>query len=330
MNELRKSFATPMLTMWADKSEAQIRRELKHHGMTALTALGNDFGDRFHGTSTGVLALTDSDLSGGTDVLTLYDGYGISTIDDGAYLCDKYRVGDYVAAILTDTLITDAVGVITAITVATPSISVTWQGSASETTNGIKIVKANALEVLTAADTDYNKSFEGLAAITRATSVHGLSGSSVPAWTPAFADATGGRIDGVRLQYASDEVGKFGGKITHMTVDQAVRRDWMDSERSQMRHNSPVNMETDGSIKSGTRKIISNKRCEPGALTGWQKGALKRWTLLPKPDGKFSWGDGMESENYSRMIFNMPMPAALVCRARKHFAYFTGLDRHGV
>jgi hypothetical protein len=220
---------------------------------------------------------------------------------------------------------------VTAISGANGTIDVTWQGSGpTDSTNGLKIVKANALEVLTAADTDFNKSFEGLAAITRATSVHGLATSSVAAWSAAYADATGGRLDGIRLHQAADEMKKWGRRMTHAFADYAVIRDLIDSERSLLRHSGEGKMETDGDVKFGSTKITKTKRCEPGVFTGYQKGDILTWSLLPKADGSYSWPDGMESEDYSRIVFNMPTPMAMVCRARKGVVYFTGLDRHGV
>ena len=123
---------------------------------------------------------------------------------------------------------------------------------------------------------------------------------------------------------AEDEIGnEGGGKVTHLLMDQGVRRDWIAYERAGVRFNDPLSMETDGSIKSKGRKILATRRVPPGYVYAFDKSSLSKWTLLPKPDGKFSWGDGKEYIDENAVVFRIDMPVALICRNRKKHAYFT-------
>ena len=328
---LNKRFDAPLLEQWSDKAEAQIKRVLKYKATKGLRAMAREFSDQFYGTSVGTVALTDTDVSGTTATLTLHSGYGQSTISNAAFLASKFKVGETIALVNGSTLVTNGIGTITAVTPATPSIGVTFVGSVTVSDNNLKIVKAasqgHTEETPALAHTQYNKALVGLVDITRTASVHGVSSSSIPDWSVAYADTSGGAFDGVRLRAGEDEMEEWDGKIEILVIDKAVYRDWYRTERSILRHDDPVNMETDGNIKSGKRKIVKTRRAIPAEATGFKKSALRRWSLLPKPDSDFSWAEGMKREDRSALVFSMNMPVALICRNRKHFAYWTGLDR---
>ena len=74
----------------------------------------------------------------------------------------------------------------------------------------------------------------------------------------AYSDTTTARFNGLEVIRAEDEIGnKGGGKVTHILIDQGVRRDWINYERAAVRFSDPLSMETDGSIKSKGRKILT-------------------------------------------------------------------------
>lgn len=322
-----KRFTASKTARWIDTKnpEAELKKQLVYQGMKAVQDLGRHFSDYSYGYSTGVLALTDSDLAGGTDTLTLKDAYGDATtnIDTAAYLAAMFKVGDWVAAINDSTLVTSGIGEITAITAATPSIAVTWNGSASDTTNDLKIVKANSLENTTLAGTDFNKGLVGWLEMLTSTSVHSLASSSVANWSVAYSDTAAGRFSGVKLHRAKDEIrNEGGGKVTDMVIDQGVYRDLIALQQAALRFSDPFAMELDGDVKSKGMKIFSSRRVPPGMVILYDRKSVKRMSLLPKPGERLAWSDGEKIKDQSGYVFCLDFPCQRVVTNRKNLAYF--------
>lgn len=322
--QFNKRFEASLLAKAGDKGSAnQVAKQLKHQAKMAVFDIARHYSDYFYGLSTGILALTDTDLSGGTDVLTLKAGYGQSGITNAAFLADKFRVGDRIAVLNAGTLVTGAIGTITAVTAATPSISVTWIGTPSETTNDLQIVKANSMENTTVAGTDYNRGLVGLLDGMLTSSVHSLSHAR---WLPSYSDTTGGRFSGIRLRRAADEIAnEGGGKLNTLIYSQGIHRDMIAAERALVRFDDPFAMELDGDVKAKGRTIFSSRRVPPGYAFVGDKSSLKRWQLGAKPDGSMGWADGIEREDKSVVVFSMDMFVGLNWENRQNWAYFTGL-----
>ena len=322
MQQFNKRFNASRLAMYADKTEAQIEKQLRFQGAHALRDLSRHFSDYFYGTSNAYLAQASATQTATTMTVTLIGGYGVSGITDGSFLASKFKVGDYVAAINGGALVANAIGKVGTVA-TTPRLVITWNGDVT-LTSGDYIVKANSKENTTIAGTDYSRGLVGLVDITTASSVHSLADSTDANWSVAYSDTTSTRFNGTKVTRADDEIGnEGGGKVTHILIDQGVRRDWINYERAAVRFNDPLSMETDGNIKSKGRKILASRRVPPGYVYTFDKSALSKWTLLPKPDGKFSWGDGKEYIDENALVFRIDMPCALITRNRKKFAYFT-------
>lgn len=308
-------------------SRNQVVRDLSIRGLQTVRAMGEHYSDYVYGYSTAILARTSTDATQSSGAYTLDQGYD-STVTDGAYICDKFRVGDRVAALdasNSNALLANAIGTVTAVTVATPSITVTWAGSVN-TDAGDFIVKTNSMGNTDIDDTDYNRGLVGFLDMAKTASVHGLSSSSVADWSIALADTAGGRMTGIRARKMIDEVlDEGGGTVSHIVTTRGVYRDLIDYERSALQVSDPMSMEIDGNVKSKGRKIITTKKVPPGYLFAFDKKALSRWALLPKPDGKFSWGEGKEYTDQSAMVFSIDMPVATLIKNRKCLAYASGL-----
>jgi len=321
---LNKRFECSRFQMYIDEhgGDTQIRKVLKHNSLHGIRALARQKSDYFWGSSTAILALTDTDVTTGTSqTLTLKNGYGRSDITNFAFICDKFRVNERVAVLNAGTLVPGAVGKITAITPATPSLTIAFDVAPSaDATNGLQIVKANTLDN---AKSDYNRGLVGMIDGMFTASVHGLSHA---AWLPAKTDTTGGRFSGVRLHGAADEVNnQGGGKINKIFMAQGVYRDQLSLYQAAVRYDDPFAMEMDGDVKSKGRKFFKSRRVPPGYTIVGDMSGLTRWQLLPNKDGSMRWGDGKEREDRSAIVFRIDVPLQLIWKNRRKFAVFTGL-----
>lgn len=321
-------FNASLLAQYGDKSEAQIKRQLKFQAGTKLAAMGRHFADYFHGVSTAYLAQVSDASTGTTLTHTLIGGYGVSGITTSSFIADKFRAGDRVALIRSAALVTNAIGKIGAVDTTNGYITVTWNGSVTSV-SGDYVVKANSMENTTISATDYNKGLVGLIDMTQTASVHGVSNASVSNWDVAFSDTTGGRFTGARIHRGRDEIKNKGGMepANILFLDQGVYRDMIANERSSLRFADPMGMELDGSVKAKGLKIFSSRRVPPGYATLGVKSSIRKWSLLPKPDGSANWGDGKELIDQNGKVFRMDWPVALVCKKRRNLAYWTGLTR---
>ena len=305
-------------------SRNQVTRDLTLRGLQKIRALGEHWSDYIYGYSTARLARTSTNATQSSGTYTLDQGYD-STVTNAAYIADKFKEGDRVALIRSAALVTNAIGTITAVTAATPSIAVTWNGSVDSDANDL-VVKANSMGNTDIDDTDYIRGLVGLLDMAKTASVHGLSSSSVPDWDIANGDTAGGRMTGLRLRQYHDEIAdEGGGKATHVVTTRGVYRDLIDLERPAMRYSDPLGMELDGNVKMKGVKIVATKKVPPGYLFTFDKSALSRWNLLPKPDGSFAWSDGKEYIDQSGFVFAMDMPCATLIKNRKKLAYASGL-----
>lgn len=325
------SFTSTELTRWADKGNTnQVIKQLKLQGRQKVDAFKRHFSDYFWGTSVGTLALTDSDLAGGTDTLTLKYGYGSSTITNAAFIADKFRVGDWVSAVNGSSLVANAIGEVTARSTSTPSIDVTWNGAATDSTNDLKIVKANSMENTTIDGTDYNYGLVGMMDLWNTASVHSVTSGTYADWSLARSVSSGGRMNGVKYRAMKDAIENYAPaqhKPNLFILAQGVRRDMIAYERAGLRFDDAFDMEIDGDIKARGTTIFSSRRVPPGYASLGAKSALKKIALLPQPDGEggLGWEDGEKLENRSVFRFDIDWVGGLVHTCRKAWALETGL-----
>lgn len=305
-------------------SRNQVTRDLTLRGLQTVRAMGEHWSDYVYGYSTARLARTSTNATSASQTLVLDQGYD-STVTNLPYIADKFKVGDRIAVIRAAALVTNGIGTITAVTPSTATLAATMIGSCDVDANDL-IVKANSMGNTDIDDTDYNRGLVGLLDMCKTASVHSLSSSSVADWDLALADTNGGRITGNRIRQAIDEIEDEGsGSVSHLVTTRGVYRDLIDLERPSVRFSDPLGMEIDGNVKMKGRKIVKTKKVPPGYLFAFDKSALSRWNLLPKPDGQFAWSDGKEYIDQSGLVFAMDMPCQTIVKNRKKLAYFSGL-----
>lgn len=332
--QFNKRFTASLMASYVAKNngEAQLKEQLMYQAVDAIDTLAGHYSEYFYGYSTAVLAITDTDVSGTTGTITLKNAYGSAALNDFTHLASLFRVGDVVALIAagSDALIdANAIGTITAINAATPSITLAFIGSvAAFTTNGIRVVKANSLDQ-TITGTDLNRGIVGLLDMATSTSVQGISSSSVPDWSPAMADVAGGRLSGIRIRKAKDEIKNFGGgNADLLVIDQGVHRDLIAQQQVALRFTDPFALELDGEVKNKGLTFFKSRRTPPGFAWLLAKRSFNRMNLLPKPTpGGITWKDGEKLEDRNALVFSMDWPAQMVTTNRKDMAYWSGLTR---
>lgn len=321
---LNKRFECSRFQMYIDEhgGDTQIRKVLKHNSLHAVRALARQKSDYFWGSSTAILALTDTDLTTGTSqTITLKNGYGRSDITNAAFIADKFRVNERVAILDAGVLSAGAVGKITAINTATPSLTITFDSApTANTNNNLQVVKANTLDNT---KSDFNRGLVGMVDGMFTASVHGLTHTN---WVPAGTDVSGGRFSGVRLHKADDEINnQGGGRAKKIFMAQGVYRDQLSLYQAAVRYDDPFAMEMDGDVKSKGRKFFKSRRVPNGFTIVGDPSGLNKWQLLPNKDGSMRWGDGKEREDRSAIVFRIDVPLQMIWKNRKKFYVFTGL-----
>ena len=332
LSQANARFTASKLAQYAAKGQVnEIEDQLKRQAAKKVQAMARKFSIHTHGTSVGTLALTDTTIASATSQndLVLKDGFGVSTIDNAAYLASLFRLNERVAIVNGSTLTAGSFGYIDAAPdAANGEIDITHDGTATGTTdNDLKIVGAASLEATTLAGTDYNKAINGWADFVNSSSLHGIATSSYAIWA-ANTDATGGRMTPDRLQKARHTIGNLGGgKLNALMMSQGAERDWIKQEQALVRHDSAKGMETDGSVKFGSVPIMTSRFVPPGVVRAFDKRSIKKISLLPKPEksGGLSWGDGKELIDKDGYVFEVNMVAGLFCTNRANLYEFTSV-----
>ena len=326
-----KRFSITEQAKWIQQksSNAMIEKQMRFQAGKAVKALGRYTSDSFYGVSSGYKAMLSADPGGAatSHTLSLDNAYGYSEIDDAAYIANLFRVGDRVALIRAAALVANGIGTISAVTAATPSITVTWIGSCDPADNDY-VVLANSQENTTVAGTDYARGYVGLIDGLTTDTVHSLSATTYPHWAAVTADSTGGRLTGTRIVKARHEIRNTGGgNMDCMYLDQGVERDMIALKDAAVRLSSTFGMEMDGSIKSKGVDIKTSRRVPPGFAIMGVKKSLQRMSLLPKPSEDIPWGDGRFIPDRSAMVYSIDWPSAMIWLNRGNFKLHYGLTQ---
>lgn len=301
---------------------AELKRQIVYQGAKKVQDLARHWADYLYGLSTGILCTTTTAATQASGTYTLTNGYNQSTITGASLIADKFKVGDYVAAFNPTGPAIRGIGQVTAVTAGTPSIAITWNGSTT-TVSGDWIIKANSLENTTAAGTDLNRGMTGLLDVALSTSVHGLSGGTVPNWNVAFSDTTSSRWSGIMLHRANDEI-RFqgGGAVDTVIIAPGVYRDVLSLQQAALRFQDPFALELDGQIKSQGVKFFSSKRVPGGWVWCLDSKSYRKLDVMPKPGNGVSWGDGIRLIDSSGYVFPINLLCQMVMLNRKNMAYF--------
>lgn len=297
--------------------------QFKYQGIKAVESISNNFGFDWYGFSNGVRCNTSTNATQSSGVYTLIDAFGVAAIDTADYIGGMFQVGDRVALIRTGALVTNGIGTITAVTPATPSITVTWNGSVDADAND-SIVLANSIENTTIAGTNYNLAPVGMLDMMTSASLHGLTHAN---WVAALADTAGGRFTGVRLRKMKQAIAnKGGGKLTDVIWSNGVSNDVFALQSGALRFNDPFAMELDGDAKSKGVAFRTSRKALPGYALAFDRSAIRKFSLLDMPkEGDQVWDDGDKIEGRNAYAFSIDFPVALVCTNRQNLAYASGL-----
>lgn len=321
-------FAIGDIAKYADRgNENQLARQIVMQGTQKVEAMVEHFSDYLHGSASALLATTDSNISGTTATLTLAAGYGVAGITNAKYLASLFKVGERIVALDSSNAListTNSFGEITAVSKANGTIGVTFDGSVSYSTDGIRLYKANNLEGTTAAGgSDLNKGLVGFVDLMTATTVHNVSGSSNPNWTVAYSDTNAGRFTPMKLRRAKDEIQNDGGlDADTLLLAQGVYRDMVAQERAGLRYDDAAGLSFDGDVKARGLSIVTTKNVPPGYVHVFAKAALNKWEILPTTD-RPTWGDLTPSETKAGAFGRVDWFGNVVLRNRKGLAYFT-------
>lgn len=333
---LQKQFAIADLVLMIAKmggSDAMLVNQFKWELRMAVNSMSEGIGDYVYAPSSGILALTDSNLSAATDTLTLYDTYNQTFLDNATFAVNRFVAGastagpDYVHVLNAGSQVSNAFGYVSAKSTSNGTIDVTWAGSAPSTsTNGLQIVKANSLE---STDNDYNKAFVGILEALTATSLHGLSGDTYPGWSIGYSDTTGGRLDGTRLEAALDAIeDESPFKANKVLWSKGVKRDVKAQYKAAVEFNDAYAIPIDGDVKHRGIEFISTKRVPPGMAIIFADQAWEKFFWKPTVDEQdsMSESDLLPAEDYNFQIGRIDLIGNLVYNSRKALGYFRSLD----
>jgi len=308
---------------------AQIIRQMKYQTLKAVEGMSRRVGETFYGFSTGVVCLTSTNATQASGTYTLIDAYGQTQLDTAAYLAGFFAVGDRVVLVRAGALVANAFGTITAVDESAGTIAVTWAASVDSDAND-QIVFANNIENTTLdAGTDWNKWPIGLMDATKSTSVHGLSGSTVPGWTAGYTDTAGGRFTGVKLRKARYGIAnKGGGKADRLVWSQGVETDVYDNMVAARQFNDAADFTMEGVTKTKEKQFTSPK-VPPGHVFMWDSSAFQKFVLEDLPSDESAevpmWEDGDKIQGRNAWAFAMNIGYAFVVTNRGNMAIFSSV-----
>jgi hypothetical protein len=274
----------------AKNRAAMLESQVKFQTMQMAQGTTRRFAQTFWGLSAGTVCQTSTNATSATQTLTLINAWAQTeaAADNAAYLAQQFLVNDRIFVWRTSTAyIANGFGTITAVTAATPSIAVTMVGSADVDANDyIGFAQSVQNDATTLDSGDLNKWPVGLIDAIETTTVHGLSGSTVPQWAAAGNDATGGRFNGTKLMLGQDTIENRGGKGPYtFFMSQGIKRDIFNQQVAAVRFQDPMTMRLDGAVKvgEGVTPFVS-KWNPPGRAIMMPTGAMKKWLLTEMPD----------------------------------------------
>jgi hypothetical protein len=265
--------------------KAQLVRQAEFQTARLIEALSRRVSVSFYGVSTGYMCETTTDATQSSGTYALNDAFGYASFDDTTYLSRLFVVGDYVALIRSGALVTNAIGIVTA--VSTSGIAVTWAGSVNSDPADFVVLANSSGHLITTgviAHTDYNKAPNGLVDFLITDSVHGMATSSYPLWGPAGMETSAARLTGPRIKKAQHEISNTGGGDANLFIhSQGINRDIFANTTGAVQFNDPLGMEILGDFKTKGIRQFTSQYTPAGFACVMDDSAIKRWTITPLP-----------------------------------------------
>lgn len=314
----------------------QVVDQFKFMAAKAVKAIGRRVAIGYWGSSSAILALTDTDITTSlTQTIQLRAAHGITGLDTPEYLADLFvkadaagNEGDAVAILNGTTVV--GTGLVTAKNRTAGTITITFASApTADTTNGLRVVYNNAIGAgLT--ETDYNRGLVGWADVLTAAGLHSLTHDE---WAPAVYDTSSVRFSPLLYQKGRDEMQLRGdAKISHVFWDAAVKRDAWDNRASLQRFNDTGTFILDGDIKGKGAENVVSRFVPPGWVTAFDvTKAVKRVQVTPLPandgQGGVTQDGGKDYIDEAGRVYEIDLVMALQWRNRRATAGWTGKTR---
>ena len=302
--------------------EAQIISQIKYQSKKSMEALARRVGLNFYGQSTGYVCENTTNATATTQTMSLNDGFGDSTVDDTTYLSSLFEVGDRIGVTSSGSLVTNALGEITA-KISAGVIEVTFDGSVDlDAAHNVSF--ANGVTDSTVTATDYNKWQPGLIEITGASTLHSLATSSEPNWAAARNDtSTGGRYGRAKLKADRQAIyNSGGGKLTDIVWANGVENDVEAGEAAGRIYDSS-SFDLDQNVRAKGVTFRTSQLVPPGNVFAFDRSGWGKKLLTDKPDedGQLSFGSAelFKAEDRSGFKGGFSFMWAQVCRSRAKF-----------
>lgn len=298
--------------------------QLKYQAKKAFQALSTEVSRQYYGYSTNYICQTSTNATQSSGTYTLINAYGVSTIDDAAFLARQFAIGDWVGLVRSATIVANAFGQVTAISAANGTIDVTWVGSVDSDANDYVVFANNAISsgaATLAAGTGYNRGVVGRLDAINSDTVHNLSGGTYPEWNAGYTSSTAGRFSAVKIRRGIQEISNQSAQTGGFNVIMAdgVERDFFGGNMSAVRYDDPNNMQLDGTYKYKGVKFLHSPNCPPGYVFMDRAGSIAKFSLVPQPDESTGamFPDGVKAEDRNGLKFSVNFPYAQVNRSRR-------------
>jgi hypothetical protein len=306
-----------------------IIRQIKYQSIKCIEAVMRKYGLMYYGFSTGYLCQCNGAQGGASShTITLKNGFGLTTISNAAYLAQMFTVGEGVALIRTQALVTNAMGVVTAVSATTPSITVTWAGTVS-ITDGDFIVYANGVTGGTISETDYNKWNVGLLDALITDSIHSLATSAVPTWAPALYDTNGGSMGFLKTKKLRQALENNGDTtLKRIVYSNGVENDMQARERGALLWSDSGSMNLDANVKAKGVSFDTSRFTPPTYAFAIGADAMGKKVITEKPDEEqeIEYGQLYKAEDRSALKGGVDVISANIIRSRARLAGYGALN----
>lgn len=332
-NHINARFAISLRAQAFDRAAKgnQVIRQIKLQSLKCVEAVMRKFAYMFYGFSTGVLAKCSGDPGAGatSHTITLKDAFGVAGAGNAAYLAGMFTVGEGVALIRTGALVTNAIGLVTAVSKSAGTITVTWGGSVDPAADD-SIVYANTVTDATITATDYNKWNVGLLDVLTSTSLLGLAGTTTnPTWNPALYDTNGGSFGFVKVKKLRQALENEGDTtLRRLILANGVENDMQARERGALLWSDSGSMNLDANVRAKGVRFDTSRFTPPGFAFALGADAMGKKVLTERPDEEelIDFGKLFKAEDRSALKGGVDMICANIPRARSRFAGYSGLN----
>lgn len=311
-----------------------IIRQIKYQSIKCIEGVMRKYAYMFYGFSTGVLAQCNGSQAPGTShTITLKNGYGLTAISGGnvtsaAYVANMFTVGEGVALVSGGVLVTSAIGVVTAVSLTTPSITVTWGGSVT-VTDGNNIVYANGVTGGTISETDYNKWNIGLLDSLITDSIEGQASSTQPTWASPLYDTNGGSMGFVKVKRMRQALENNGDTtLRRIIYSNGVENDFQANERQAILWTDSGKMNIDANVSAKGVTFDTSRFTPPTYAFGVGADFMGKKIITEKPDEEetIDFGQLYKAEDRSALKGGVDMISANIIRSRSRLVAYGTLN----